>query len=117
MTNFFKISYAAILFGVMGFVVSVTDPQAVSQGVDLSVPQTLKGGEQSTLYSTPFALPFLIKIADELTSEVYPKSSASLNKVSYNDAHSNGLLYIIKSQQITISLTIRELIFPFHFFL
>ena len=68
----------------------------------------------AVLYSTPFPVLLLSEIQTESGSEIEPNESDTLLNLTSDELRFDNKEYLKKSKQVLISLTIRDLIFPFH---
>jgi len=70
--------------------------------------------EQDFLYATPFPALLLSEILTDNDSEIEPKESGFASLSFYVDRTLGATEHLKKSKLILISLSIRNLIFPFH---
>jgi hypothetical protein len=69
---------------------------------------------EAVLFSTPFPVLLLSEIQTESGSEIEPSESDSALSLPADELRHDKKEYLKKSKQVLISLTIRDLIFPFH---
>jgi hypothetical protein len=71
-------------------------------------------GSDDLLFSTPYPALLLSEIMVDSGSEIEPKESGSASFFNIVDLSFDNNAYLKKSKRILVSLTIRDLIFPFH---
>lgn len=71
-------------------------------------------GSKDLLFSTPYPALLLSEIMVDSGSEIEPKESGSASFLNTADLSFDNNAYLKKSKRILTSLTIRDLIFPFH---
>ena len=71
-------------------------------------------GSEDLLFSTPFPALLLSELIFDTGSEIEPKESNSAAFVSGTDLLASKIEYLKRSKLISISLSVRGLIFPFH---
>lgn len=71
-------------------------------------------GSEDLLFSTPYPALLLSEILVDSGSEIEPKESDPASFLITTDLSFDNNAYLKKSKWILISLTIRDLIFPFH---
>lgn len=113
-----KIPKISLIFCLAGFIavgsgsVFASDIQKEFSTVETELASETAG--DTYLHSTPFSALLLSEIDIKSGSEIEPKVSDSESYLSASDLRFNDSEYIKKIRRATISLRIRDLIFPFH---
>jgi len=113
-----KLPKISLFFCLSGFIavfsgsVFASDIQKEFSTVDSELT-SLSDGE-AELFSTPFPVLLLSEVEIKSGSEIEPSESDTEFSLPSADLSFNNKEYLKKSKQVLISLTIRDLIFPFH---
>ncbi|MFO7799101.1 hypothetical protein [Rhodohalobacter sp.] len=114
-----KVPKIALFFCLAGFI-SLLSSSAYGSGIEKessTVHSELTSASDdgdALLYSTPFPVLLLSEIEITNGSEIEPNESDSAFSLPAVDLRIENKEYLKKSRQVLISLTIRDLIFPFH---
>ncbi len=116
-----KVPKISLFFCLAGFFVLFNGSVFASEiqneysSVDSEVTSATDG--DALLYSTPFPVLLLSEIQTESGSEIEPNESDTAFSLPAVDLRFEYKEYLKKSRQVLISLTVRDLIFPFHTYL
>lgn len=115
MRQFSKISFSIYLIAISSMLMGLVSGSDAYGNVSYSdIAHDVVSGSEDLLFATPYPALLLSEIMVDKDSEIEPRESGSVSFLSASDPAFGIKAYLKKSKQISISLTIKDLIFPFH---
>jgi hypothetical protein len=119
MKKILNISFALCMLGAMSSLFYSIDPGDSIQSSEVfrTHGDSLNGEQDSAILSRSYLFLLFAEINHEVPSEIDPQKSFSVNWSSKQNKPDLHFQYLIRSQRLSVSQSIRTLIYPFHSFL